>query len=152
MSVFTMVKIPYPYSHHFLRRDTCTMKTTKITYVATFLAFTLACASAKDKDTAKDANNTGRNKQDQEGKTKTPMDQSNSAEDIKLVSTIRKAIVKDKSLSSLAKNCKIITNGGHVTLRGPVNTAEEKSTIANHAVASASKEKVDNQLEVKARQ
>ena len=124
------------------------MNTSPITLTAVLLAFTLSCASAEEKKPA--ADNTDRNKHDQAGKTKTPMDQSNTPEDIKLVATIRQMLVKDNSLSATAKNCKIITSGGMVTLRGPVNTAEEKATIQAHAIMSSGKDKVDNQLEVKA--
>lgn len=124
------------------------MKTKRFAFSAAVLALTLACATAQEKKG--DADNTDRNKQDKSGQTKTPMDQSNDPADIKLVATIRKMVMDDKSLSATAKNCKIITNGGRVTLRGPVNTAEEKATIAAHATMSASKDKVDNQLEIKA--
>ena len=125
------------------------MKMKKIAVPAALLALTLACTAAEEKKKG-DADNTDRNKQDQSGKTKTPTDQSNAPADIKLVATIRKMVVDDKSLSATAKNCKIITNAGRVTLRGPVNTAEEKATIESHATMSAGKDKVESQLEVKA--
>ena len=48
-----------------------------------------------------------------------------------------------------AKNVKIITADGVVTLRGPVNTGAEKMTIAKLAEANAGGAKVMNQLEVK---
>jgi osmotically-inducible protein OsmY len=48
-----------------------------------------------------------------------------------------------------AKNIKIITAGGLVTLRGPVNSAEEKTKIEQVAKSAAGPAKVDNQLEVK---
>ena len=124
------------------------MKTKRFAFPAALLALSLTCAAVEEKKG--DADNTARNKQDKSGETKTPMDQSNDPADIKLVATIRKMVVDDKSLSATAKNCKIITNGGRVTLRGPVNTAEEKATVATHATMSAGKDKVDNQLEVKA--
>ncbi len=123
------------------------MNTPRLTLIAALLAITLSCATAEEKKT--NADNTDRNKQDQNGKTRTPMDQSNDPADIRLVATIRKMVVDDKSLSATAKNCKIITAGGMVTLRGPVNTAEEKSAIEAHAVMCSAKNKVDNQLEVK---
>jgi len=126
------------------------MKTKQFTFTAALLALTLSFAVAQEKKG--DADNTDRNKRDQSGKTKTPMDQSNDAADIKLVATIRKMVVDDKSLSATAKNCKIITNGGRVTLRGPVNSAEEKATVEAHAAMTAGKDKVENQLEVKAAQ
>jgi osmotically-inducible protein OsmY len=47
-----------------------------------------------------------------------------------------------------AKNVKIITLNGRVTLRGPVNTADEKSRIGDIANRIATPGNVDNQLEV----
>ena len=93
--------------------------------------------------------NTGKNERDRSGETKTSGDQSNSSQDIKITGDIRRAIVKDNSLTNTAKNVKIITAGGIVTLRGPVNSAEEKSKIEQLATAAAGGAKVDNQLEVK---
>ena len=48
-----------------------------------------------------------------------------------------------------AKNVKIITNEGHVTLRGPVNSADEKRLIGEIALRIVSSEHADNQLEVR---
>jgi osmotically-inducible protein OsmY len=62
---------------------------------------------------------------------------------------IRKEIVAGKTMSINAKNVKIITNNGQVTLRGPVNTSEEKRLIGEIADRIARSENVDNQLEVK---
>lgn len=62
---------------------------------------------------------------------------------------IRRAVVKDKSLSVLAHNVKIVSAKGKVTLRGPVNTEKEKIAIAGKARAIAGRDNVDNQLEVK---
>jgi len=77
-------------------------------------------------------------------------DQSNSPEDVKITATIRRAIVKDHSLSATAKNVKIITADGVVTLRGPVQNEAEKTKIAELAQSAAGNAKIDNQLEVKA--
>jgi hypothetical protein len=109
-------------------------------------AFTFA-AIAEEKP---DADNTSKNERDRSGETKTSGDQSNSPEDIKITAAIRRAIVGDKSLSMTAKNVKIITAEGMVTLRGPVNSAEEKAMIAKLAHSAAGEAKIDNQLEVKA--
>ena len=57
--------------------------------------------------------------------------------------------MKDDSLSMTAKNVKIITENGMVTLRGPVKSQAEKSKIAQLAKSAAGQMKVDNQLEVK---
>jgi len=94
------------------------------------------------------ADNTAKNKRDASGETQTSGDQSNSSEDTKITADIRRAVVAEKSLSMTAKNVKIITVNGVVTLRGPVNSAEEKATIAKLAQSAAGKAKIDNQLEV----
>ena len=44
---------------------------------------------------------------------------------------------------------KIVTEGGKVTLRGPVKSAAERSSIEAKAKAAAGVNAVDNQLEVK---
>jgi osmotically-inducible protein OsmY len=118
-----------------------------IPILATILALGCAAVAADEK---KPADNTGKNERDRSGETKTPEDQSNSPEDLKITQTIRQAVVKDPALTMTAKNVKIITAGGQVTLRGPVNTAEEKTKIEQLAKSAAGAAKVDNQLEVKA--
>ena len=90
--------------------------------------------------TATKADNTGRNVDDRNGRTLTPLDQGKSKTDVATTTMIRKEITAAKNLSVNARNVKIITNNGRVTLRGPVNTAEEKSLIGDTAarVAGAS--------------
>ena len=93
-------------------------------------------------------NNTGRNVRDRGGATLTPGDQSESQADRRLTQQIRKAIMADKSLSTTAKNVKIITINGTVTLRGPVKSVHEKEAIEAKAQQIAGATNVDNQLEV----
>ena len=92
--------------------------------------------------------NTGRNVRDRGGDTVTPGDQSNNKADLNLTQQIRKAIMADKSLSTNAKNVKIITANGVVTLRGPVNTPQEKAAIEAKAQGIAGTNNVDSQLEI----
>ncbi|MBA3963595.1 MAG: BON domain-containing protein [Chthoniobacterales bacterium] len=122
-------------------------------------ALTLLCLSAltlsvvaqdTSTATATPADNSGRNVRDRSGETKTSGDQSNSSGDIKITAAIRRAVMKDDSLSMMAKNVKIITADGMVTLRGPVKNAAEKETVARLAEANAGGAKVMNHLEVKA--
>ncbi len=113
---------------------------------AALLSFTSLGADEKTPD----ADNTKKNERDRAGETKTPGDQSNKPEDIKITKDIRQAVVKDKALTMTAKNVKIITADGKVTLRGPVHSEEEKMKIEKIAKAAAGEDKVDNQLEVKA--
>jgi osmotically-inducible protein OsmY len=75
--------------------------------------------------------------------------QSNAKSDVEIAREIRRAVVKDRSLSMLAHNVKIVSANGSVTLRGPVKTEEEKTAIASKAQAIAGAGKVDDQLEVK---
>jgi len=76
-------------------------------------------------------------------------EQSSAKSDVELTRQIRRAVVKDDSLSMLAHNVKIVAANGAVTLRGPVKTEQEKVAIANKAEQIAGPNKVDNQLEVK---
>jgi len=93
--------------------------------------------------------NTGRNVRDRGGTTMTPGDQSESEADRTVTQQIRRAVVADDSLSALAKNVKIITTDGVVTLRGPVQSPHEKEAIETKARQFAGINQVDNQLEVK---
>ena len=93
--------------------------------------------------------NTAKNVRDSDHSTLTPLDQGNSQADIDTTAQIRKEIIAGKDMSVNAKNVKIITNMGHVTLRGPVDSAEEKRIIGDIAGKIANSKNVDNQLEVK---
>jgi osmotically-inducible protein OsmY len=79
---------------------------------------------------------------------KTADQQSQDKADLALAKRIRAAIVKDKTLSTNAHNCKVITNQGAVTLRGPVKSDEEKATVEKIAVDIAGEGKVANQLTI----
>jgi sporulation protein YlmC with PRC-barrel domain len=95
-----------------------------------------------------DADNTRRNVRDRNNRTMTPLDQGNSQADLNTTAQIRKEIIADKHMSANARNVKIVTKNGQVTLRGPVSTAEEKRLIGEIANRIARTENVDNQLEV----
>jgi len=95
------------------------------------------------------ADNTARNKGDADAGSLTPLDQSNDANDISLTSRVREALVDDDSLGTDAKNVKVITAGGVVTLRGPVASAAEHTKILEIVARVASAAKVQDQIEVK---
>lgn len=94
--------------------------------------------------------NTGRNVRDKNDNTLTPENQKETRRDVRITKAIRKAIVKRESLSVNAHNAKIITRNGVVTLRGPVENTEEKTTLQMISEKIRGVKKVDNQLEVKA--
>ena len=75
-----------------------------------------------------DPANTGVNKRDaHDNSPPTADNQSNKQPDIRTAADVRKAIVDDKSLSVQAHNVKVLASNGVVTLRGPVNNAQEKN-------------------------
>ncbi len=72
--------------------------------------------------------------------------QSNRSSDLAITRNIRRALMKDKSLSMEAHNVTIITRGGKVTLKGRVESAAEKQTVESAASDVAGVGNVDNQL------
>ncbi len=94
------------------------------------------------------ADNTARNVQDRREGVLTPMDQSENEVDRGITQKLRQALMDDDSLSINAKNVKIITTNGVVTLRGTVNSEREKNEIGKKAKAVAGVKSVDNQLEI----
>jgi hyperosmotically inducible periplasmic protein len=76
-------------------------------------------------------------------------EQSQTKPDLALVQRIRQAIVKDKTLSVAAHNCKVITQKGHVRLRGQVESDEEKTRVEAIATKIAGTGKVTNELTIK---
>jgi hyperosmotically inducible periplasmic protein len=94
------------------------------------------------------ADNTAKNERDRNDATKTAGDQSENEADRKITQEVRKSIVDDDKLSTSAQNVKIITNGGQVTLRGPVKSEQEKKEIESKAKQVAGVKNVENQLEI----
>ena len=76
--------------------------------------------------------------------------QSANKSDTDITRDIRRSIVSDKSLSTYAHNVKIITQNGAVTLKGPVDSDQEKQTVASKAAqVVGGPDKVTNELTVK---
>jgi hyperosmotically inducible protein len=115
--------------------------------VLTSVSIISLTAVAADQKT--DADNTALNQRDRSGDTATSGDQSNNSADLKITQAIRQALVKDGELSSTAKNIKVITVNGQVTLRGPVNNAQEKAKIDQIARSAGGGAKIVDQLDVK---
>ena len=74
--------------------------------------------------------------------------QKENAGDRDLTQKIRRAVMADKSLSTYAHNVKIVAQGGQVTLKGPVRTAEEKQSVEAKAVEVAGAGHVTNQMSI----
>ena len=95
-----------------------------------------------------EADNTRINARDRRGSALTPLDQGSSETDRKLTQRIRQTIASDDSLSFTAKNVKIITVNGRVTLRGPVRTDAERRAVGSAAKRIAGDAQVENYLEI----
>ncbi len=88
----------------------------------------------------------GRNKRE-DGSQPTPLDQGNGQADTEITRAIRQAVNERTDLSFNAKNIKIISRNGMVTLRGPVANGAERDAIATMASSQTGVQQVDNQLE-----
>ncbi|HWC00067.1 MAG TPA: BON domain-containing protein [Bryobacteraceae bacterium] len=94
--------------------------------------------------------NTKANQRDRETGGATADQQKNNSTDRELTRSIRRAITRDKSLSTYAHNVKIISQNGTVTLKGPVRSEEERKTIIAKAVTVVgSPDRVNDQMAVK---
>jgi osmotically-inducible protein OsmY len=106
---------------------------------------TPATTDATTPSTTPDADNTARNADNPAADV---TNQSETEADIRISAAVRKAVTDDKTLSVNAHNAKITTTNGVVTLRGPVKSEMEKSTIEAKAKAVAGVTRVENLLEV----
>jgi hyperosmotically inducible protein len=98
---------------------------------------------------ANDADNTKLNKRDQTAHEVSADNQGKNKSDTELTREIRKSVVAQKNFSTYAKNVKIITTQGQVTLKGPVKTEDEKNQIEAFAKQYAGDSKVRNEIEIK---
>ena len=92
--------------------------------------------------------NTKVNQRDRSQAEPTADQQKENTSDRQLAAQIRRAVVKDKSLSSSAHNVKIIAQNGAVTLKGPVKSDQEKQAIEAKAAEIAGASKVTSELQV----
>jgi osmotically-inducible protein OsmY len=74
--------------------------------------------------------------------------QSNHMSDLTITRNIRRAVIKDKSLSTEAHNVTIITKEGKVTLKGEVKSSGEKQFVESAAASVAGAGNVDDQLSI----
>jgi hyperosmotically inducible protein len=114
------------------------------------MVLALAFGAASVVVSAQAPDNTQVNKRDRSAGEATADQQKNNRTDLDLTKDIRKSIMDDKSLSTYAHNVKIISQNGTVTIKGPVKSADEKSSIVSKAVSIAgATDKVVDQMSVK---
>ena len=109
-------------------------------------ACTLIALPAVAQQTAPD--NTKVNRADRAQGAVTADQQKENPADRDLTKKIRQAVVGDKSLSTYAHNVKIVARDGHVTLKGPVRSDAEKTSIEAKATEIAGAGKVTNEITV----
>ena len=97
------------------------------------------------------ADNTKINQRDKNQSEATADSQKQTPTDRHLSQQIRRALVKDKSLSTNAHNVKVIAQDGMVTLKGPVDSDSEKQTVESTASQIAGSDKVTSEIQVKSK-
>lgn len=113
------------------------------------LGVPLSAQTTSPRQTAPD--NTGVNKGDRDQKRPTADQQKENRSDREITREIRRSITQDKALSTYAKNVKIVTQNGNVTLRGPVRSEQEKSAIEAKASEVAGNAHVKSELQIAAK-
>ena len=116
-------------------------------------------AVSSEKSTAQEAETVRRNaagaraRMDSEKEQLTVEAQSNRPERIEVTREIRQRLMDNDNLSTTAQNIAVITtDDGRVTLRGEVETNNEKNTVAEIAKSVAGNTNVENELRVEREQ
>ena len=93
------------------------------------------------------ADNTGRNAANPDAPGP-PFEQGTSESDMQTTQRVRQGLMDDTTLSTTAKNVKVITNEGKVLLLGPVTNEQERSRIESIAEGVVGAGNVRSELEV----
>lgn len=99
-----------------------------------------------------DMDNTRINRRDRKSSELTADQQSFGARDTDITQRIRQDVMKETGFSTYAQNVKIITVAGKVTIKGPVRSEQELSTIMKHARRVAGQTNVKNEMSVEKEQ
>ena len=134
---------------------TCTIHS-KFAALALCIGALTACEKHDDDNTRSTRNdavsvapdNAKKNKRDRDEQAVTPFDQGNSESDLNITQGIRQKVMAQNNLSVNAQNVKIITQQGDVTLRGPVESAEERALIETLARAQTGVKRLTNDIEI----
>jgi hyperosmotically inducible periplasmic protein len=121
-----------------------------LTLVITLSAMGVVWAQQEPATTGQQpADNTKINQRDRNQNEPTADQQKENGSDRVLAQQVRRALVKDKSLSTYAHNIKVIAQNGVVTLKGPVHSDQEKQAIeAKAAEAAGGADKINSQIDV----
>jgi hyperosmotically inducible periplasmic protein len=128
------------------------MKRFVSTLLVCMLGVGLSLAAQASNRQATPPDNTKTNKRDREQRQPTADQQNQNRPDREITRDIRRSITNDKGLSTDARNIKIITQNGNVTLRGPVRSEEEKRSIEAKANEVGGTNHVKSEIEIAAKQ
>jgi len=92
--------------------------------------------------------NTESNAVDERVQALTPGDQLENEADLGITQRARKQVMDGEDLSTSAKNVKIITRDGIVTLRGPVASDSEKAAVLRLVQSVEGVRSVDDQMTI----
>ena len=92
--------------------------------------------------------NTKVNTRDRADGSVTADQQKNDRTDRELTQQIRRALIKDKTLSTYAHNVKVVAQDGRVTLKGPVRSEEERKVVEAKAVDVAGAGHVTDEMTI----
>ena len=123
------------------------MRTACIVCVAGALVLMTDPAHGQDPKGTK-PDNTKVNQRDRNKAEPTADQQKEAKGDRELAASIRRAIVKDKTLSTYARNAKVIVKDGMVTLKGPVRSEDERKAVETLAASAAGGARITNELTV----
>ena len=123
------------------------MRTACIVCVAGALVLMSGPASGQDPKGTK-PDNTKVNQRDRDKAEPAADQQKETKGDRQLAASIRRAIVKDKTLSTYAHNVKVIVKDGMVTLKGPVRSEEERKAVETLAASAGGGASIANELTV----
>lgn len=112
----------------------------------TLMLFTLALPLHSFASTHGD--NTKMNVRDRSSKELTADQQTYNSTDTDITRRIRQDLVSEDSFSVYAQNVKIITLNGKVTIKGPVRSAQEQTTIMKYARLAAGPLNVIDEMSV----
>jgi hyperosmotically inducible protein len=118
--------------------------------LACVLGLGISASAQTAKQQTPSPDNTRINKRDKDPSQPTAGQQKENQSDREITRQIRRSITQDKVLSTYAKNVKIITQDGNVTLRGPVQSEEEKKTIEAKANEIAGAGHVKSEIQIAA--
>jgi hyperosmotically inducible periplasmic protein len=103
------------------------------------------------------ADNTKVNQRDRNQNEPTADQQKENSSDRALAQQVRRALVKDKSLSTYAHNIKVVAQNGIVTLKGPVHSDQQRRRLAHQekqaieskaAEAAGGADKIKSEIDV----